>query len=169
MDIQEIKLYKGKEQVTKKAKTLTTVKQLKTLVTYVNSSDEQLANKASWVLSHAMDLRNPLIPEILNDLIPIWKATSYKAVKRNTIRALAMSELNDNQLGLLIDECFASVSNPSEAIAVRAFSIDVLLQAYKKYPELGDEIVAVCRIGLIEASAGMKNKCTKVIEQINVN
>lgn len=162
----ELKNIKSKDAVVQKAQGIASLNKLKQYVEYLTSSDEDIAFKASWVLSHARDQQNKLLDVVLDDLIPIWKSTPFVGVKRNVIRVLSFSKLTDEQLGLLMDDCFAVVANPNETVAVRMFSLEVLLQAYHKYPELGHEIKEVCKIALIDASSGVKHKCTKAIRLI---
>ena len=70
----------------------------------------------------------------------------------------------------MLDLCYRYLKNPSEAIAVRAFSITVIYNISKPYPELLQELLMVLNeLSPHEDGAAMRSRIkntTKVIHKL---
>ncbi len=73
---------------------------------------------------------------------------------------------NDDQLGILTDMAFNWLTNPKEAIAIRYYSIEILLMVSKKYPEIGNELKSILNELLEDSSSGLKSKSIKVLNYL---
>ncbi|MBN2485546.1 MAG: hypothetical protein JXB34_06205 [Bacteroidales bacterium] len=108
------------------------------------------------------EMLRPHIQTLINTLLK----SKIDGVKRCTLKVLLETKvfIDEEQLGELADICFRFASEPGEAIAIRAFSIDILFKVVKKYPEIKPELKAILESVTIDASAGLKNKCTKLLK-----
>ncbi len=81
-----------------------------------------------------------LIDPFLEDVIDNLNHPVHDAVKRNTIGLLQEIEIPDDQMGKVADLCFGYLSSAKEPVAVKAFSMTVLLKIVQHYPELKEEL-----------------------------
>lgn len=65
------------------------------------------------------------------------------AVKRNVVRVLQYIDIPESLHGAAMNICFDYLADPNEAIAVRVFSMTVLDNLSKIYPEIRQELVAI--------------------------
>eukprot|EP01031_Cornospumella_fuschlensis_P001081 gene1081-1357_t len=69
-------------------------------------------------------------------LLNLKQDNLHDAIKRNTIRVLQTVEIPEELHGIAADICFQYLSNHEEAVAIKAFSMTVLFNLSKHYPEL---------------------------------
>jgi hypothetical protein len=131
-------------------------------------SKEPLINqRAGWPLSYCVEaypeLAKPYLAKLIRNL---KKPGLHNAVKRNTIRLLQDIDIPARLLGELTNICFNYLMDVKEAIAVKAFSMTVLLNIAKKEPGLKNEIKLVIQEMMIQGSAGIKSRGKKVLKEL---
>src|SRR5215211_4651551 len=104
-------------------------KQCDAIVKFIGKNPERFAE---LIKSYFKKLLNNLSKSGLHDSIP-----------RNTVRLLQHVEIPEKFHGRVMDICFRYISSPTEAVAIKAFSITVLQNLAKKYPEIINEIKLV--------------------------
>jgi hypothetical protein len=117
------------------------------------------------LISHKYpEMIKPHIPELIGK----FSGLKVEGARRSILKILSETPvyISEDLLGELADKCFGYISDMNEAIAVRAFSIDLLMKIAKKYPEIKPEIAAVLESIIPEASVGLKNKCQKMIVKL---
>jgi hypothetical protein len=68
--------------------------------------------------------------------------------------------------GVVMNSCFDFLADPQETIAVRCFSMSVLDNLSKIYPEIRQELVAILEDGLAnEATAGFRARAKKILKR----
>jgi len=67
------------------------------------------------------------------------------AVKRNVVRVLQYIDIPEHLHGDVMNICFDLLADPNEAVAVRVFSMTVLDNLSKSYPEIRQELVAIIK------------------------
>lgn len=138
----------------------------KELVTLFLSSEYRIAQRASWPLGFCAEEHPELIRPYLGKLVDNLENPIHDAVKRNTIRIFQFIEIPEKIMGKLADLCFGYLSTPSEPIAVRVFSMTVLLNITKKQPELKNELKILIEDQLPYASAGFLSRARKVMKEL---
>lgn len=125
--------------------------------------------RASWAISHCCDKSPTYIQPHLDKIVLNLNASVVAGVKRNYIRIFAKQGdfSNMEQLGRLIDLCFEFFNDPTEAIAVRVFCLDVLLKVGKTEPDLIPEIIQSIEFNQEFFSAGLKSKSKNVITKLS--
>jgi len=103
------------------------------------SNKQPYAWRASWILSHYMKTNDPRFLEYSTELI---KAIRFKkdGHQRELIRILQKLDLNDDNEGLLFDECMTIWESINKRPSVRIFAFKFIVDMVKKYPELNNEI-----------------------------
>lgn len=124
--------------------------------------------RASWAISHCCDHDSTLIQPHLDEIVLRLAPSLVAGVKRNYIRIFSkQANLSGmEQLGRLIDLCFALFNDPAETIAVRAFCLDVILKIGISEPDLIPEIIQSIEFNQEFFSAGLKSKSKKVIAML---
>jgi 8-oxo-dGTP diphosphatase len=128
------------------------------LLEYSGSTDKKLAFRASWTLTKVCDripeLIYPYLPQIVETLVMI----DNESTLRSFLRIISLSDLgkiNMRQHGLLTDFCFNILNSGFSAIAIKAYSMEILYNLSIKYPELANELTASIRILMEDGSAGI--------------
>jgi 8-oxo-dGTP diphosphatase len=140
------------------------------LLEYSYSKDRRLAFRASWTLSKACEkfpeLIYPHLPAIVESL-PLF---DNESVQRSFLRIISLSEianLNSNHHGILADHCFAMLNSGFSAIAIKAYSMEILYKLSVIYPELGNELSSSIRILMEDGSAGIIARGKSILKKIS--
>lgn len=121
---------------------------------------------SAWVIGMIGEPRL-LIPHI--DALVARMATPgiHPAAKRNVVRALQYIDLPESVHGAVMNICFDLLADPAETIAVRCFSMTVLGNLTKYYPEIKPELRIIIEDALQqEPSAGFKNRGEKLLASL---
>jgi hypothetical protein len=126
----------------------------------------RIAWHAAWVIDHASEADpqklQAYVPEII-DQLPHLKSS---ALKRHFTRMLLSQKIPNDRLGPLVDVLYNLLA-PSEAIAVRANALQLLLNISLIEPELQPELVIVTETILEEElTPGMISKAKRVLESL---
>jgi hypothetical protein len=103
-----------------------------------------IGSRASWVLSHCHDLDPGIIASKEDQLIGLLKQKGlHHGITRNILRIYQEQPVPEEHSAFMLDTCYAFLKNPSEPIAIRAFSMTVIFNISKTYPELLNELAVV--------------------------
>jgi 8-oxo-dGTP diphosphatase len=115
------------------------------LFEYSYSSDEKLAFRASWILSKVTDKFPEIIYPYLPQIVETLGKINNESALRSFLRILSFSDLgkiNNHHHGILADFCFNALNSGFSAIAVKAYSMEILYRLSLIYPELANELSA---------------------------
>jgi hypothetical protein len=129
--------------------------------------DYRTTQRAAWVMSGCVQKHPSLVTPYLNKMINNLRKPVHDAVKRNTVRVLQHLDLPDKLMGKTADICFELLSTPSEAIAIKAFSMTVLLNITKKQPDLKNELRILIEDQIPYASAGFLSRAKKTLKELD--
>jgi hypothetical protein len=139
------------------------------LFQYSNSSDKKLAFRASWTLTKVCDRFPDLIYPYLNQIVESLNTIDNESTLRSFLRILSLTDLDkiDNrQHGLLADFCFGTLNSGFSAIAVKAYSMEILYKLSLIYPELANELSTSIRILMEDGSAGITARGSMIIRKL---
>jgi 8-oxo-dGTP diphosphatase len=131
---------------------------LKKLIEYSYSDDKKLAFRASWTLSKVFDRYPETINSDLMRMIDTFDKIDNESVQRSFLRIISLSDLNSigtRQHGILADHCFKILRSGFSAIAVKAYSMEIVYKLAIIYPELANELSATINMLQGEGSAGI--------------
>ncbi len=112
------------------------------IVSLVRGRDQLLAQRAAWVMGiHGEQFPYLFLPH-LKKLIPLLAQPVHDAVKRNILRVLQYLKVPEKYEADLVSKCFDLLLSTDEPPAIKAFSITVIVNLSKKYPELLQELNA---------------------------
>jgi len=139
------------------------------LYEYSHSPDKRLAFRASWTLSKVCDKFPELIYPYLSKIVESLNKIDNESTLRSFLRIISLSDLgkiNSRQHGMLADYCFSSLKSGFSAIAVKAYSMDILYMLSLIYPELANELSASIRILMEDGSAGITARGSVILKKL---
>ncbi|MDB5277559.1 MAG: hypothetical protein JWR61_2514 [Ferruginibacter sp.] len=126
----------------------------------------RITQRASWPLSYCVEAHPEFIKNHFENLLNnLQRPGVHDAVKRNTIRLLQYADIPEKFRGRVMDMCFKSVASPTEAVAIKAFSLTVLGNLAKLYPEILPEIKLLVREQLPYQTAAFKSRAKPFLQQ----
>jgi hypothetical protein len=138
------------------------------LFEYFKSTDNIFAQRSAWPVSYLAEANPTLIDKHFDELIEmLQKEKAHVAVKRSIIRMLQTFQLPEKYEGVVMNFCFAAVQSDVESIAVKAFSITVLENLTKKYPEIIPELKLILASRLPIESAAYKSRANHFLKKNN--
>jgi len=124
--------------------------------------------RTAWIVSGIAEKK----PELLEAYLPLvvdrmTASQLHPAVRRNMVRLLQFVPIPERLQGTVMNACFGYLADPSEAIAVRAFSMSILGSLAQSYPEIRQELVLLLEDMLEhQPSAAIKSRALKTIKQL---
>jgi len=142
---------------------------IRKLLDYSLSTDKKLAFHSSWILTKAFDKKpdsfNACLPEITDAI----ERLDNESVLRSFLRIISLSDLavlNQNYHGMLTETCFTYLRSRSSAIAVKAYSMEILYRIAMIYPELINELASTIRLMEADDSAGIKARGSSILKKL---
>lgn len=131
------------------------------------NDEYRVVQRAGWPLSYCVINHPQFISRHWKKLISnLKKPKLHDAVKRNSIRLMQDLEIPEKYHGEIMEICFRFLESPKEALAVKVFSMSVLGNLSKKYPEIKAELKLVIEDQLPYQSAGFKSRAKKVLKAL---
>ncbi len=134
------------------------------------SPDRKLAFRASWILTKAFDkdpdIFYPFVPQVIESL----PSLENESVLRSFLRILSLSNpgrFSQKHHGLLANECFRLLNSGFSAIAVKAYSMEILYRLTVIYPELATELALSLKAVMDIDSAGIISKAKTILKKLN--
>jgi hypothetical protein len=126
----------------------------------------RVVQRAAWPLSNCAVKYPQLIKKHLGRILKnLHKPNLHNAVKRNTVRLLQAVDVPLKYQGEVMDLCFGYIISPDEPAAVKAFSLGVLQQLAKSYPDILPEIKLVINQRWPYESAAFRSRARKILGQ----
>jgi hypothetical protein len=133
------------------------------------SDDFRLAQRAAYSVSLASKQKPEAIEPYVGVLVSQLKRTDiHDAVIRNSARILEDISIPEEFHGELMDACFALVQNRQTAIAIRAFSLTILYNLCKIYPEIKNELRVIIEESMEFETPAFRSRGKKILKYIAV-
>lgn len=114
------------------------------LLACLKSENVIIAQRAAMVLSALYDQRPEIVNKHVSELIELlFEEHKHVAISRNIIRVLQSCEIPENLQSAVFDYCLNEIQDPKSAIAVKAFSMQVLYNVCYQFPELSQELIPI--------------------------
>ena len=134
------------------------------------NDEYRVVQRAGWPVSYCVEKHPELIkkhfPRLLKNL---EKKGIHDAVKRNTVRLLQYVSIPGKYHGEVMDLCFRYITAPAEPVAVKAFSITVLQNLAKQYPEIANEIKLVIEERWDYETVAFKTRARKLFKELSLS
>lgn len=137
------------------------------LVKLFLTDEYKVVQRAGWPLSEVV-LKYPglIQPHLEKILSYVNKPGLHTAVKRNTIRLLQNIIIPKKYHGKVMTICFDYLLSPDEEIAVKAFSLTVLHNLSKIYPEIKQELKTIIEDRWEFETAAFHSRAKKILKEI---
>ena len=110
-------------------------------------------------------------PELLNKYYGLFiellkHPNTTDSINRNILRALQFVSIPEAHEGQVLDISFQLLNSSKAPIAIKAFSMTIIFNLSKKYPDIIPELKASIEALMPHASAGIKNRGRKILRAI---
>ena len=141
----------------------------KKLFEYSCSSDRKLAFRSSWTLTKVCDKFPEIIYPYLSQMVETLNKIDNESTLRSFLRILSLTDLekiSNHQHGVLADFCFTALNSGFSAIAVKAYSMEILYRLSVIYPELANELSTSIHLLMENGSAGITARGRQVLRKL---
>lgn len=130
--------------------------------------DPLLVQRAAWPLSYAVIAHPPLISKHWKKLLQqLQQPGIHDAVKRNGIRLMEGLAIPEKFHGDVMNSCFDFITDPKEKPAIKAFSLTVLHNLSKQYPEIKNELKVVIESQWENESPAFRSRARKIVKELS--
>jgi 8-oxo-dGTP diphosphatase len=139
------------------------------LLDYSFSDDRKLAFRASWTLSKVCDRYPEMIYPYLDAITEKMGKMENESALRSFLRIISLSDIeriSPKNHGLLADHCFGLLRSGFSAIAVKAYSMEILYKLALKYPEFRNELSASINMLQTDGSAGILARGRQILKKL---
>lgn len=119
--------------------------------------------RAAWMMDYLAETK-PTLPE--PHIVSLWEEMAGDhpdGVKRSILRTLSRHEIPEDLLGMAADLCLDWLQKESVPVAIKAYSMDILLHVARRYPELAQEFITIIENQLPYGSGGYIARSRMVI------
>lgn len=142
-------------------------KHIRDLLTYIQGTDPDLRLRAAWAFSHLADRQPSQALPYLHDILVLLDDSRYPhGIRRCLLRTIQELDLPEDWQGPYYDFCFAKLTNPKAAVAVRAYSMTICTQLALAYPDLAHELITAIQDHLPAGTAAFKARARRHITQL---
>lgn len=132
------------------------------------NDEYRVVQRAAWPVSYCVEAHPELIKKHFSRLIRnLSKPKLHDAVKRNSIRLLQFVAIPKKYQGEMMNLFFNYLSSPTEAVAIKVYSMMVLVRFAKDYPEIIPELTIVIEDQVEQQTPAFKSCAKKYLNQIN--
>jgi hypothetical protein len=132
------------------------------------AGEYRITQRAAWPMSYCIqnhpELTKPYFKKLLDFL---QKPGVHNAVARNTLRLLQDIDIPEKYQGQLMSICFDYIQDIKTPAAVKAFSLTILENFSKKYPEILPELKTIIEERWPHETSAFKSRAKKILKTIS--
>jgi 8-oxo-dGTP diphosphatase len=139
------------------------------LIEFSLSPDKKLAFRASWTLTKVCDKYPEMIFPHFPGIIETLGKLDNEGAERCFLRIISLSDFNNlsnRHHGILADHCFTALRSGFSAIAIKAYSMEILYKLALIYPGLAIELSASVNLLLADGSGGIQSRGRIVLKKL---
>lgn len=127
----------------------------------------RITQRAAWPMSYAVR-ENPelIIPYFQKLLNMLQKPSVHNAVIRNITRLLQDVQIPKRYHGNIMTTCFEYISSENIPAAIKAFSLTILDNLSKDYPEIRPELKLIIEERWDHETPAFKSRAKKILKHI---
>ncbi len=135
-----------------------------TQLTEILDAEHPIGMRFTWLLGHLLAEAPTQVRPIVTYCFTHRNQWTFPGIKRSIAKMLWLAGVPEEIEGLVVDELFQWVLDPKVKVAVKVYSLEVLLSMVLKYPDLKEELLIVIDDQLDKNSIAFKVKAKKVIK-----
>lgn len=139
------------------------------LVTLSASHEKRVGFMASWALSKVSDTDIALLKPYLASFVDDLPNVANESVQRSFMRILTKCDMADIPVShhvKLIDYCMEIMRSEQNAVAPKAYSIEILSKMTLLYPSMVSEVAAAIQMTIAEGKPGIIAMGRKAIKRM---
>jgi len=138
------------------------------LVKLFLNGEYRVTQRAGWPMSDIVQRHPHLVRKHLRKmLLNLETPDLHNAVIRNTFRLLQFIEIPKSVHGLAADTAFRFFNDKKQPVAIHVFSMTVLGNLCKKYPELKNELMPMIKERLPYSTAGFNSRAKRILKELD--
>ncbi len=127
----------------------------------------RVVQRAAWPVSYCVIKH----PEFLNKhwvsfIKNLQEPNLHDAIKRNSVRLLQTMDIPKKHQGAIMDICFKYLESPNEAVAIKVFSLTVLGNLSKQYPDIIPELKLLIEDQMPNQTIGFRTRAKKLLKNL---
>ncbi len=131
------------------------------------NDEYRVVQRAAWPMSYCVINHPELIKKHFSKLVKnLHKPGLHDAVKRNTVRLLQEITIPAKLHGEVMNICFGYITDPKEKVAVKAFSLTILQNLSRLYPEIRNEIKVIIEERWEHETAAFRSRAKKILKEL---
>ncbi len=131
-------------------------------------NEYRVVQRAAWPLSYLVIANPQLIQKHFSKLLKYVKKPGLPdAVKRNTVRLLQDITIPKRYQGDVMNLCFDYIISPVEKPAVKAFSLSILANLSKEYPDIEQELKTVIEDRWDFETAAFRSRAKRILKSLS--
>ena len=132
------------------------------------NDEYRVTQRAAWAVSYCVGDHPEFIKSNFAKLVKnLQKPNLHDSIKRNSVRLLQHVDIPKKYQGDVMNICFEYLQNPTEAVAIKAFSLTVLSNLAKLYPEIIPEIKLLIEDQLPHQTPAFKGRAKVILKQFD--
>jgi hypothetical protein len=130
--------------------------------------DGHVSRMASWPLSYCVENYPALFNKKYTLLLGhLYKSGLHDSIKRNAVRLLQFVAVPEQYQGEVMNICFQYLEDPAVTVGVKAFSLTVLSNLAKQYPEIIPEVKILIEDQLPRQTAAFHVRAKAFLKAVN--
>ncbi len=130
------------------------------------NDEYRVVQRAAWPLSYIVIAHPRLIQKHFSKMLKnLHKHGIHDSVKRNTLRLLQEIYIPQRFHGEVMNTCFDYIISPTEKPAIKAFSLTVLDNLSKQYPDIKQELKTVIEDRWDFETAAFHSRARKILKK----
>jgi len=142
---------------------------MRVLLDYSRGEDKTLAFRSAYTVQKVSEKEPGVLKNYYTEMIEALPPLINESVIRsylNIFIAVGVGGFSDREQGILADCCFNWLNEGESAIAIKAYSMEILYQLSEIYPELSIELVASIKRNMEGGSAGVKARGQMILNRL---
>ncbi len=139
------------------------------LVTLSSSHESRVGFMASWALSKVADMEIDILQPFLVSFIEALPDVPNDSVQRSFMRIITKSDVRkipESHHARLIEYCMKIMQTEQQAIAPKAYGMEILANLAVLYPDMANEVAVAIQMAIAEGSPGIKAQGRKAIAKL---
>lgn len=127
----------------------------------------RVTQRAGWPLSYCVEAHPELIQPYFKQILDyLEKKDVHEAIPRNIVRLLQHVEIPKRMQGRAMNTCFQFIAEPTTPVAIKAFSLTVLDNLSKSYPEIKPELKLIIEERWEHETAAFRSRAKKILKTL---
>lgn len=131
------------------------------------NDEYRVTQRTAWPVSYCVQAHSEFIQDNFAKLLKnLKKPNLHDSIKRNSIRLLQHVAIPKKYQGQVMNVCFEYLESPTEAVAIKAFSLTVLGSLAIQYPEIIPEVKLLIEDQLPHQTAAFKSRAKLFLKAV---